>query len=153
MRAAQVMVLEIPRLVHTPWEQSYRLYGERHGTYDNWADGRIISQYDDNYYATECMICGYVAKICPDSRSAVDEHFKHCSEVHSYVYPYDKQFKVHDKVLQDFIRLAQEYGLPIPWIEDHSECVKQFIKLTDGSQIVGCGIHKGNKAKIWMGAY
>lgn len=146
-------IIDMSHIRPVAWPDSYKLYGERHGSYNNYADGRIIGQYHEDYYFAECRFCGDVTKICPDRLSAVDEHFKHCSLAHNYVYPYDKQLKVHDRGLQDFIRLAQEYGLPIPWIDNHSECIKQYIQLTDGSQIVGCGIHKGNKAKIWMGAY
>lgn len=78
------------------------------------------------YYQAECPAC-HLRNAGYSAEHAVFNHFVHCSRKHYYVLKQDYPIIVQpdDKDLQQIIRLATLYALPLPEYDSHDNCIKQ----------------------------
>lgn len=145
-------LIELARRIEGPmrWSESYKVYGEHHGTYTIMGDDQPLEQFTEYSYHAQCLVCAEHQSPWFRSHSeAVFSHFIHCARVHSYIFPEsERRLKAEDVELQYIITKSCEFDLPMPGYDDHSRCIKQF---KDGKPV--CAVHSGNehKEKRWLG--
>lgn len=124
------------------WSESYEIQGINQGSYTLMGDDGPLRDYSDCWYFANCLICkNHETKMVGEQTVAIFLHFYHCAQHHDYIFPQNEEtIQTNDPELQKVISIADEYGLPMPEYDDHSNCIKQY-----RNNRPVCVVHSGNE--------